>query len=64
MPQEPPTDEQQCQEWRENSNKKALRLAEGGRLFLFREVLEGLTHRSFSLRASVAIPARACPFGA
>jgi hypothetical protein len=36
MPQEPPTDEQQCQGWRGNSNKKALRLAEGGRLFLFK----------------------------
>ncbi len=31
-----PTDEQQCQGGRENSNKKARRLAKGAGLFLFR----------------------------
>ena len=46
-----PTDEQQCQGWRRNSNKKAPRLAKDAGLFLFMEGLEGLTHRSFSLRA-------------
>ena len=34
------TDEQQCQGWRENSNQKALRLAQGAGLFHFREGFE------------------------
>jgi hypothetical protein len=35
MTKAPPTDEQQCQGWMENSNKKALRLAKGVRAFSF-----------------------------
>ena len=53
-----PTDEQQCQGWRKNSIKKALRLAKGAGLFLFREGFEELIHRGFSLQATFQSRAR------
>lgn len=47
------TDEQQCQGWKENSIKKALRLANGAGLFLFKEGVEGPSQREFSRWAAM-----------